>query len=149
MSEFGKGGSAAQDWGNESGEHRSSRPQQQPWRSASEVLSPRGMAAMQGPAEHEQTESPEPHFAQAERPIKNFLDRFYGPDQLAVQSQYRGMVDVTDPRQADADAIASGDYLVRNIRVLPELNHVVCYVGATEFHFSGLAAQEIIAEIKK
>lgn len=147
MSELGKAGSAAQDWGNEGGEHK---PAISPGLSrATDVLSKRGIAAMQGPAEEDEVQ-PEPNFARAEQPIKDFLAKYLGPDREAVQHQYPfPMVDISGPRHADMQAIASGNYSVRNIVVQSEYGKVHCYVGDTEFHFSGTAGEEIIAAIKK
>ncbi len=147
MSEFGKTGSAVRDWGDEGGEHKptgSAVPQR-----ASEVMSRVGIAAMQGPADEDEVR-PEPNFARAEQPIKDFLAKYLGPDREKTQRQYPSpSVDISAPRHADMEAIASGNYSVRSIVVLPELKHITCYVGATEFHFSGPAAEEIIATIGK
>ncbi len=83
-----------------------------------------------------------------EKPIKDFLGQFLSEKEL--HGTHVREVDISAPIMKDMESIRKGDYQVRNVLVAPSQENssgvsIHFYVGQTEFHIGGAAA-DLIAD---
>ncbi len=96
------------------------------------------------PQLHTRADSPD-ESGRHENAIRTFLTQYF-QTQKEERKTYGFDFDISAPRIEDMRAVQSGDYELRDFRVLEMAdgsNQYHFYVGSTEFHITGKAAGEV------
>ena len=82
-------------------------------------------------------------------PIKRFLNDFFSSTEF--REKYQKQVNISAPIPKDMEAVRSGDFAIRSIEIREDEKNISggsihFYVGQTEFHMWGDAAENILSD---